>query len=155
MRLKRPLGKELVKGKNKKKAVIDTNLLVRYLTEDDLHKADSVESLLERASSGEVRLVIPSVVMAELVWVLESFYKMETPEVADLLKDLLHTPGLEVQDNRLIREAVEIYRNKQIDFIDAWVLAFARQRSIPRIYTYDKKHFKGISDLEVIEPPVR
>ena len=144
-----------MKGKNKINAVLDTNLLVRYLTEDDPGKADSVEILLDKASRGEGRLIIPSVVMAELVWVLESFYKMEEPQVAELLEALLHTPGLEVQENRLIRQALEIYRQKQIDFIDAWVLAFARQRSIPRIYTYDKKHFKGISDLEVMEPPSR
>jgi uncharacterized protein len=144
-----------VKEKNKKIAVIDTNLLVRYLTEDDLHKANSVESLLDRASRGEIRLVIPSVVMAELVWVLESFYKMEAARIADLLEALLHTPGLEVHENRLVREALGIYQNNQIDFIDAWVIAFARQRSISRIYTYDKRHFKGISDLEVAEPPVQ
>ena len=149
------MGKESVKGKNKISAVLDTNLLVRYLTEDDPEKADSVEILLDKASSGECRLIIPSVVMAELVWVLESFYKMKESQVADLLEALLHTPGLEVQENRLIRQTLEIYRRKQIDFIDAWVLAFARQRSIPRIYTYDKKHFKGISDLEVTEPPIR
>ena len=64
-----------MEGKSKHTAVLDTNLLVRYLTEDEPAKADAVENLLDKASRGEVRLVIPSVVMAELVWVLESFYR--------------------------------------------------------------------------------
>ncbi|MGC1405002.1 MAG: PIN domain-containing protein, partial [Thermodesulfobacteriota bacterium] len=72
--------------------------------------------------------------------------------IAELIEALLDTPGLVVQENRLIRQALEIYRQKQIDFIDAWILTFARQRSVPRIYTYDKRHFKNIPDLEVIEP---
>lgn len=125
---------------------------MRYLTEDDPGKADAVEDLLDKASRGEGRLIIPSVVIAELVWVLESFYKMEGPRIAELIESLLHTPGLVVQENRLIRQALEIYRQKQIDFIDAWILTFARQRSIPRIYTFDKRHFKNIPDLEVSEP---
>ncbi len=138
--------------KSRDTAVLDTNLLVRYLTEDDPGKADAVEDLLDKASRGEGRLIIPSVVIAELVWVLESFYKMEGPRIAELIESLLHTPGLVVQENRLIRQALEIYRQKQIDFIDAWILTFARQRSIPRIYTFDKRHFKNIPDLEVSEP---
>ena len=142
-----------MEGKSKHTAVLDTNLLVRYLTEDEPAKADAVENLLDRASRGEVRLVIPSVVMAELVWVLESFYKMDQPRIAGLLDALLHTPGMEVQDNRLIRQALETYRENKVDFIDAWIMAFARQRSIRCIYSYDKKHFKNIPDLEIIEPP--
>jgi uncharacterized protein len=141
-----------VEGKSKNTAVLDTNLLVRYLTEDDPGKADAVENLLDMASRGEGRLLIPSVVIAELVWVLESFYKMEGSRIAELIEALLDTPGLVVQENRLIRQALEIYRQKQIDFIDAWILTFARQRSVPRIYTYDKRHFKNIPDLDVIEP---
>ncbi len=143
-----------MEGKSKNTAVLDTNLLVRYLTEDEPARADAVENLLDKASRGEGRLLIPSVVMAELVWVLESFYKMEGTRIAELLESLLHTPGLVVQENRLIRQALEIYRQKRIDFVDAWILAFARQRSVPRIYTYDKRHFKNINDLDVIEPPV-
>ena len=120
-----------MEGKSKYTAILDTNLLVRYLTEDDPGKADAVENLLDKASRGEGRLLMHSVVMAELVWVLESFYQMEGTRIAELLESLLHTPGLVVQENRLIRPALEIYRQKQIDFIDAWILAFARQRSVP------------------------
>ena len=148
------MGKGQVGEKSKNSAVLDTNLLVRYLTEDDPDKADAVEALLDNASHGEFRLIIPSVVMAELVWVLESFYKMDQPRIAGLLEALLHTPGLEVQDNRLIRQALEAYRENKVDFIDAWIMTFARQRSIRRIYSYDKKHFKNIPDLEIIEPAV-
>ena len=52
-------------------AVVDTNLLVRYLTEDDPAKAKAVDDLLARAEQGRERLLVPSVVVAELVWVLE------------------------------------------------------------------------------------
>jgi uncharacterized protein len=59
-----------------KRAVIDTNLLVRYLTEDDPSKANEVKRLLIAAAEGKIKLLIPSVVIAELVWVLQGFYKL-------------------------------------------------------------------------------
>jgi predicted nucleic-acid-binding protein len=138
--------------KNKRTAVLDTNLLVRYLTEDEPLKAEAVERLLNRAAKGEVRLVTPAVVVAELVWVLESYYKMAGAQIADLVDSLLQTSGLEVQDHRLIRRAVAAYRENKIDFVDAWIMAFARQRSVNLIYSYDKKHFKTGPDLEVRQP---
>jgi predicted nucleic-acid-binding protein len=92
------------------------------------------------------------VILAELVWVLESFYKMEGAQIADLVDSLLQTPGLEVQEHRLIRQGVKTYRDNKIDFIDAWIMAFARQRAISLIYSYDKKHFKPGPDLEIMQP---
>jgi predicted nucleic-acid-binding protein len=83
---------------DRKRAVIDTNLLVRYLTEDDPSKANDVKRLLLRAAQDEIRLLIPSVVIAELVWVLQSFYKLERREIVPLLKAILHTHGVEVTE---------------------------------------------------------
>ncbi len=138
--------------KDKPIAVIDTNLLVRYLTEDDPDKANAVESLLKRAGAGEERLLVPSVVIAELVWVLESFYKLEVPQIAQLVDAILTTPGLEVQDDVLIRDAATIYERDGVDFVDAWVMAFAKQRQVSHIYTFDKKHFRSKLGLRATEP---
>ena len=68
------------------KVVIDTNLLVRYLINDDQKKADAVDNLLDRAIKGELKIVVPSVVIAELVWVLESFYQPEADAILELLR---------------------------------------------------------------------
>ena len=138
--------------KGKRTAVLDTNLLVRYLTEDEPAKAEAVERLLKQAAQGDIRLVIPAVVVAELVWVLESFYKMAEEPIADLVDALLQTPGLKVQEERLIRRVVAVYRENKVDFIDAWIMAFARERSVRLIYTYDKKHFQTGEDFEVRQP---
>jgi predicted nucleic-acid-binding protein len=141
-----------VDTKGKPAAVIDTNLLVRYLTEDDPDKASAVESLLMRARRGEERLLVPSVVIAELVWVLESFYKIEVSKIAQLIDAILTTPGLEVQEDVLIRDAVTIYARSGVDFVDAWITAFAKQQQISHIYTFDKQHFKTTLGLKVTPP---
>jgi len=137
---------------NSKNVVIDTNLLVRYLTEDDPQKARAVDVLLNRAGKGELRILIPSIVVAELVWVLESSYKMIADEIAKLVEAILNTPGIDVQDKRIIKAALSLYRTKEIDLIDAWIIEFAKAKDAKRIYTFDRKHFKGTEEIEIISP---
>ena len=137
---------------DRKRAVIDTNLLVRFLTEDDPSKANDVKRLLLKAAQGEIRLLIPSVVIAELVWVLQSFYKLERSEIVPLLNAILHTHGIEVSDKTVVSDAIAMYRNEAIDFIDAWIVAFAKAAEVRAIYTFDRKHFKGIDGIEMMHP---
>ncbi len=133
-------------------AVVDTNLLVRYLTEDDPVKAKAVDDLLALAEQGRERLLVPSVVIAELVWVLESYYKMGTDQVVELVEAMLSTPGLEVQDASLIRAALVTYLTAKVDFIDAWIMEFARKKKADRVYTFDKRHFKEMGSFKVVQP---
>jgi predicted nucleic-acid-binding protein len=137
---------------NSKYVVIDTNLLVRYLTDDDPQKAKAVDVLLNRAGKGELRILIPSIVVAELVWVLESSYKMIADEIAKLVEAILNTPGIDVQDKRIIKAALSLYRTKEIDLIDAWIIEFAKAKGIKRIYTFDKKHFRNVEEVEIASP---
>jgi predicted nucleic-acid-binding protein len=137
---------------NRKNVVIDTNLLVRYLTEDDPQKAKAVDVLLNRAGKGELRILIPSIVVAELVWVLESSYKMIADEIAKLVEAILNTPGIDVQDKRIIKAALTLYRTKEIDLVDAWIIEFAKDKGAKKIYTFDKKHFRDVEEVEIISP---
>ncbi|MDA8099638.1 MAG: type II toxin-antitoxin system VapC family toxin [Nitrospiraceae bacterium] len=134
------------------RAVIDTNLLVRFLTGDDPVKAADVKRLLLKAEEGSVRLLIPAVVIAELVWVLQSFYKLDRGEIVPLLNAIVHTRGVEVGDRAIVSEAVSLYRDSTIDFIDAWIVAYARQAGVRFVYTFDRKHFKGVEGVEMMHP---
>ena len=133
-----------------KKAVIDTNLLVRYLINDDQKKAEAVDNLLDRAAKGEVRIIVPSVVIAELVWVLESFYQLKADAILELAEAIINTSGLDVTDKSTIISALRLYKSKNIDFIDAWIIEFAKERGVKTIYTFDKRHFRDIEGIEVI-----
>jgi predicted nucleic-acid-binding protein len=137
---------------NRKSVVIDTNLLVRYLTDDDPQKAKAVDTLLNRANKGELKILISSVVVAELVWVLESFYKLAAAEITELVEAILNTPGVDIQDKWIIKAALKIYRSKEIDLVDAWIIEFAKAKGAKRIYTFDKKHFKDLREIEIISP---
>jgi predicted nucleic-acid-binding protein len=134
-----------------KRIIIDTNLLIRYLVNDDSSKAKIVDTLLKKAGKGDVHILMPSIVVAELVWVLESFYRMETGDIADLVDSILNTPGLTVSDDPIVRSALKRYRTKGVDLVDAWIAAFAQEKGASEIHTFDKKHFKGIDGVAVVQ----
>jgi predicted nucleic-acid-binding protein len=135
-----------------KRVVIDTNLLVRFLTEDEPAKAKAVDALLAKAGKGEIKILVPSIVIAELVWVLESFYKMEPDGIAELVEAVLNTSGVEVTDKSIINAALKLYKAKKIDMIDAWIIHFAKEVGAGTIYTFDKKHFKDAEGIEARIP---
>ncbi|MDA8172569.1 MAG: type II toxin-antitoxin system VapC family toxin [Nitrospiraceae bacterium] len=134
-----------------KRIVFDTNLLIRYLINDDARKAQIVDALLKKAGNGEVHILLPGIVVAELVWVLESFYRMKAAEIADLVDSILNTPGLTVSDDVIVRSALKRYRTEGVDLVDAWIAAFAQKNGAREIHTFDKKHFKGIEGVAVVQ----
>ncbi len=131
---------------------VDTNLFIRYLTNDDEAKAEKVELLLKKAAAGKVRLVTAEMVMAEVVWVLESSYGLKSAEVAPLIRGILATPGLDVLNAPLVARALEFYEGKNVDFIDGYIAAVMEKQGIKELYSFDRKHVSGIEAISRREP---
>jgi predicted nucleic-acid-binding protein len=125
----------------------DTNLFLRYLTNDVPAQADLVESLLHRAAKGKVNLVTTSMVIAEIVWTLESYYELDKKEIQTMILGILNTDGLEVIDSDLILQAIVHYTDKNVDFIDAFNAAWMVKNDVDKIYTFDQKHFSRFEGI--------
>lgn len=130
----------------------DTNLFLRYLTDDVPAQADAVERLLRRAAAREVVLVITSLTVAEIVWTLASFYQLSRSEIKDKVIAILNTPGLKVADADLVVAAITAYAEKNVDFIDAYNAAWLLAQGIQTVYTFDNKHFSRLEGLTVKIP---
>jgi len=131
---------------------VDTNLFIRYLTNDDQAKADRVEQLLNDAAAGKVRLVTAEMVMAEVVWVLESAYNLKAADIAPLVRAILATPGLEVINALLVEQALIHYETRNVDFIDGYIAAVMEKRDLTGLYSFDKKHISRLPGIERMEP---
>jgi len=125
----------------------DTNLFLRYLTNDVPAQADLVESLLHRAAKGKVNLVTTSMVIAEIVWTLESYYELDKKEIQTTILGILNTDGLEVMDSDLILQAIVHYTDKNVDFIDAFNVAWMVRNNVDKAYTFDQKHFSRFEGI--------
>jgi predicted nucleic-acid-binding protein len=97
---------------------LDTNVLVRYLTQDQPAQAARAEAAILRATAGGGRCAISPVVLCELVWVLTGAYKTPKADVLAALDGILTTEAFEIIDRPVIAEAVEAYRLGRADFSD-------------------------------------
>jgi predicted nucleic-acid-binding protein len=98
---------------------LDTNILVRLITEDNPDQALAVLALLENAESREERFFVSTIVVCELAWTLRSQpYRYRRAAIAEALDTVLETNVFELQHRELIQQAVTEYRHGWADFSD-------------------------------------
>ncbi len=98
---------------------LDTNILVRLITEDNPAQALAVLDLLEKAEAREERFFVSTIVVCELAWTLRSRpYKFRRVAIAEALDTVLETNVFELQHRELIQRAVAEYREGWADFSD-------------------------------------
>lgn len=88
---------------------VDTNIFLRFLTNDDPIKAKKAEALFKAAVNGKQRLRTSLLVIAEIVWTLESFYELPKEDIANKIAMILNTPHLTCSEAPLIRRALDLY----------------------------------------------
>ena len=131
---------------------VDANVFLRYLTDDDREKADRVATVLSRAAKGDVKLVTTELVLAEVVWVLESSYGLKNREIVPLIRGILATPGIEVVNGDPVGRALDIYHTDNVDFVDGYIAAVMEARKIREILSFDRKHMARIRTITRREP---
>jgi len=89
---------------------VDTNILVRFLTQDDAAQAVRVDRLFEKALASNERIHIDDVVLCELAWVLGAAYGRTRAEITDALEELTAASQVSLSDRGRVREAVARYR---------------------------------------------
>ena len=134
-----------------KKAFTDANVILRYLTKDPPVMAQAALKIFTDAKMGKVALLIIPLTIAEVIWVLESFYGHSKIQVADTLNQFLFCEGLEVEDLDLLVEALTFYKEKNIDFADAFLAITALRKGPEIIYSFDP-HFGRIDGITVLKP---
>jgi predicted nucleic-acid-binding protein len=134
---------------------VDTNVFLRFLTNDVPAQAEAVARLLEGAAKGRVALETSAMVLAEIVWTLESYYELSREEIKDHVLAILNTPGLQVENAELIGQAIVLYAHKNLDFIDAYNAYWMKEHGLSQVYTFDKKHFLQAEGVKPLVPGAR
>lgn len=126
--------------------LLDANVVIRYLTNDDPNKALRFEKLL---TSGKLIFILTDVIVAEIVWTLQSHYNISRPIIADKLEILLSSKAID-SNRSIISKALIIYAKLNIDYIDAYLAAYGLENKVKEIVSYDRDLDKisGVSRLE-------
>ncbi len=116
---------------------LDTNVLVRWILDDDPRQAARVQQLFEEVSEQQLPLFVPSTVMLELEWVLRSRYKFDKSTVLGTFNALLETQELEFQDEPALERALSLYRQASADFADCLHVGQCGSAGRARMITFD------------------
>lgn len=130
-----------------KRRLIDTNLIVRYLVQDHERHAKAATALFEACDRGDVALVMLPTVVAEAVFVLESFYKKDRREIARVLSALIASPGVELADAAIHIDALDRYSRFKAHFVDCVIASHGAALILP-VASFDDD-FKKFSDVKV------
>jgi len=130
---------------------IDANVFIRYFVSDDSYKSKKVEELFQKIVIGETESFTNQMVIAEIVWVLDKFYNMDKQLICDNIEFILNTPNLKVKEKNILSKSVDIYRNSNIDFIDAYNYSYILINDADSIFSYDS-HFDKLESIRRMEP---
>ena len=115
-------------------AFLDTNVLIRHLTGDPPALARRASAFLATADE----LLLADLIVAEVVYVLESFYEVARARVADLVRAVIGFPAIVVVDAPLLLRALEVYELERIDFAEAYLVASAEASGVGAIASFDR-----------------
>ena len=117
---------------------LDTNAIVRVLTEDDEIQAKKVQTIISNAELNERKILILSEVVIETVWVLESVYHCSPEEISMLIENLLAAPTFYLPDSTVIRKAIKTFKNGG-DFADLLIVGLAKHHQAEKLFSFDRK----------------
>ena len=128
-------------------AFLDTNVLIRHLTGDPPVQARRATAYLKRATE----LLLPDLIVAEVVYVLESFYEVKRERVAELVRAIIGFPAVAVVDEPLLLRALEVYEVERLDFADAYLVASAETSGVGAIASFDRE-IDRLTTVRRVEP---
>lgn len=118
---------------------IDTNVLVRYLVQDDPEQSAQSTLLIEQECNLSSPGYLSNIVLCELVWVLTGAYKYDKNLVIEVMEQILVTTELLVENENVVRKAINDYKIGSADFSDYLIVNNNQQSGCSKTYTFDKK----------------
>ncbi len=129
-----------------KSCLVDTNILLRFFTGAPPEMAERARAIVADADSGKLQLEIPTLIVAETLYTLESFYEMPKADVCEKLLVFLRSRGIATREPEIVLDALERYRALPVHFADAYLAATAAANKQP-VYSFDKDfaRFKDVN----------
>ena len=118
---------------------LDTNVIVRYLAQDDARQAAIATRLIEQSLSANTRGFVSIITLAEIVWVMSSNYGASRASVAEIVEGLLTAPQLMLEHADVLWRALKAYRESKADFSDAVIVELGSDAGCSKTVTFDRR----------------
>ena len=122
---------------------IDTNILVKYITQDDLQQAEAAENLLAIYNNNPQSIFINNIVLCEFIWVLEKGYKYTQQQISSTIRIILSTEEFAFEYHNVLWLALEEYELKNTDFSDSLISKLNYNLGYKQTFSFDKSAIKN------------
>ncbi|MBK8452443.1 MAG: type II toxin-antitoxin system VapC family toxin [Thiofilum sp.] len=121
---------------------LDTNVLVRYLLNDDKAQAALVRQRIQQAITNKEILFISLLTILETEWVLRSYGKRDKATIIQAMQALLETQDVEIELEESLEQALHFYKNSNADFADCLMASRYQREGCKAMLTFDSKAAK-------------
>ena len=132
--------------------ILDTNIILRFITADDKAKQEKTARLFEKIKEGKIKAFIHDVIFAEVVFVLVSkkLYNLPKNKIRALLLPIVNLTNIKFSSKKSVKRALDLFVKYGLDFEDAFIAAYA-EKSKSEIFSFDRD-FKKIPSIAFNEP---
>src|SRR5437867_12346779 len=128
---------------------VDTNVIVRYMTQDEPAMAEAAKKLFEQVELGTGTITTCEAVITEVVHILSSkaLYNVPRDEIKKHLRNFLRMKGLKLANKSVYLRALDIYSSTNLDFVDTLVVEHTRHAKLTLLWTFDEGIRKVVSRI--------
>lgn len=130
---------------------IDTNIIIRFLTNDDPVQAKKVMRFFSQSEKNETQLFISSCVLLESIWVLESGYNFSKEDILTALNSLLHLPYITFENEGALSSFFNKVEYSKMDLSDALIGAVNKFKKCEYTLTFDKLAVSESGDFQLVK----
>lgn len=131
---------------------LDTNILVRYLTQDEPLQAELANKMINQSVKQGDLIWVGQIVLSETIWVLERAYKIEKEEMINVLHMLLQTQELIFENHDIVWQALQDYKeSKSVGFVDCLIGRQNISHDCVFTYTFDKNAAKELKTFQILK----
>lgn len=119
------------------KYFLDANFLLRFLLKDNLQQYGITQKYLNQAKAEEIKLILPSLIVAEIVYVLDKLYEFEKVKIVEKVGVIINTPYIETEERLSLQQALLTYLHSPLHFADCYLYERSKNAN-GEVLTFDK-----------------
>lgn len=135
----------------KNRIYADTNLFIRFFTGEPAGQAQESKKFLIQVSEGKHELFICDLVIAEIIYVLQSVFNLRKTAVVEKILAIAEINNAVIEHRWIVLKALDLYEEKNIDFIDAYIASHLAKNKCCAVFSFDSD-YKKIDFIERIIP---
>jgi len=119
-------------------SLIDTNVLIRFLTNDRRPKYKTLYAFFDSLEKGEIKAELKLIVLFQTIFVLKSYYEVPKNRIAKALIAILKFKGIRIKEKKIVTRALHLWDNHNIEIVDCYLIACLENDDQHILYSYDR-----------------